>query len=51
MNTVASTICWAVTSSFVVSGGGDSIVDPHEVGIFGKLGDEFACMMPVSYSC
>jgi hypothetical protein len=35
----------------VVSSGGDSIVDPHEVGIFSKLGDEFAYTMPLSLSC
>jgi hypothetical protein len=50
---VAPAICWgaAATSGLVISSGGDSVVDPHEVGIFSKLGDEFACVMPLSLSC
>jgi hypothetical protein len=35
----------------MVSGGGDSIVDPHEVGVLSKLVDEFSCVVPLSYSC
>jgi hypothetical protein len=48
---IASVICWAATSGFVVSGGGDSIVDPHEEGVFSKLGDEFACVVSLSCPC
>jgi hypothetical protein len=51
MDAVVSAICWAATSSFMVSGGGDSIVDPHEVGVLSKLVDEFSCVVPLSYSC
>jgi hypothetical protein len=50
---IAPAICWGVatTSGFVISSGGDSVVDPHEVGVFSKLGDEFSRVMPLSLSC
>jgi hypothetical protein len=50
---VASTICRdvATTSGFVVSSSDGSVVDPHEVGILSKLGDEFACAVPLSCPC
>jgi hypothetical protein len=35
----------------VVSGSGGSVVDPHEVGVLSKLGDEFACAVPLSCLC
>jgi hypothetical protein len=50
---VASGVCWGVgaASVFVVSSEGDTVVDPHEVGVFSKLGDDFACVVPLSLSC
>jgi hypothetical protein len=49
-DTVAFAICRAVTSCFVLSEFmssdrgylGDPVVNPHEVGIFSELGDDFA---------
>jgi hypothetical protein len=32
----------------VVSSGSDSIVDPHEIGVLGKLGDDVSCASPSS---
>jgi hypothetical protein len=34
----------------VVCSGGDSVVDPHEVGVFSKLGDDIAMVVPLSLS-
>jgi hypothetical protein len=53
MDAVASAICWgaAATSGFVVSSGSDSVVDPHEVGVLNKLGDDFSCVVPLGLSC
>jgi hypothetical protein len=53
MTAVAIAICWdaATTSGFMVSNRGDSVVDPHEVGVFNKVVDEFTCVMPLSLSC
>jgi hypothetical protein len=50
---VASAICWgtAATSSFMVRMGGDSVVDPHEVGILSKFGDDVTCIVPLGMSC
>jgi hypothetical protein len=50
---VASTTRWGVaaTSGLVVSSGGDIVVDLHEVGVFSKLGDDFACAVSLSLSC
>jgi hypothetical protein len=56
---VASVVCRAATSSFVVSsfvsfdGGylGDPIVNPHEVGVFSELGDDFARASPLGLTC
>jgi hypothetical protein len=44
------------TCSFVVaipSGGrlGDPVVDPHEVGVFSELGDDFSSVYPLSLAC
>ena len=53
-DTVASAVCRTVASGFVVSGGwylGDPVVDPHEVGIFSELSDDFACTDPLGLSC
>jgi hypothetical protein len=30
---------------------GDHVVDPHEVGVFSKLGDDFACANPLGLPC
>jgi hypothetical protein len=57
--TVASTIRWTANSGFVVpvvmSSGGrylsDSVVNPHEVGVFRELGDDFARVYPLSLKC
>jgi hypothetical protein len=57
--TVASTIRWTATSGFVVrvvtSSGGrylsDSVVNPHEVGVFRKLGDDFTRAYPLGLTC
>jgi hypothetical protein len=54
-----STIRRTATSRFVVpvvtSSGGrylsDSVVNPHEVGIFRKLVDDFASAYPLSLTC
>jgi hypothetical protein len=50
---VAFAICWgaAATSGFVVSNGSDSVVDPREVGILSKLGDDFTCTVPLGLPC
>jgi hypothetical protein len=53
-DTVASAVCRAATSGFVVSSRGylgDPIVDPYEVGVFSKLGDDFTCAVPLGLSC
>jgi hypothetical protein len=52
-NAIVTAICWgaASTSGFVISGGGDSVVDPHEVGVFSELGDDFTCAVPLGLSC
>jgi hypothetical protein len=48
MNTDGSDFCWiaAATSGFMISDSGDLVVDPHEVGILSKFGDEIACTGP-----
>jgi hypothetical protein len=56
---VASTVFWTVTGSFMVpwfmssDGGylGEPVVNPHEVGIFSELGDDFARADPLSVTC
>jgi hypothetical protein len=48
-----------MTGSFMVAGFmtsdegyfGDPVVNPHEVGVFGELGDDFAHMDPLSLMC
>jgi hypothetical protein len=52
-NSIAAAICWGATatSSFVISSGGDSVVDTHEVRVFSKLGGDFICAVPLSLSC
>jgi hypothetical protein len=30
---------------------GDLVVNPHEVGVFSELGDDFARVNPLSLSC
>jgi hypothetical protein len=30
---------------------GDPVVDPHEVGVFSKLGDDFTCVVPLGLPC
>jgi hypothetical protein len=30
---------------------GDPIVNPHEVGVFSELGDDFSCVNPQSLMC
>jgi hypothetical protein len=56
---VASTVCWTAAGSFMVPGFmssdggylGDPIVNPHEVGIFSELGNDFTCADPLSLTC
>jgi hypothetical protein len=40
----------AATSGFVICGSGNPIVNPHEVGILDKFGDEVACTMLLNIS-
>jgi hypothetical protein len=55
VDTVASAVCRAVTSGFVVSGFmssdgeylGNPVVHPHEVGVFSELGDDFTHVNPL----
>jgi hypothetical protein len=35
----------------MVSGFGDPVVNPHEVGVFSELGDDFARSDPLSLMC
>jgi hypothetical protein len=47
---------YATTGSFVVAvpdGGrlGDPVVDPHEVSVFSKLGEDFSSTYPLSLAC
>jgi hypothetical protein len=54
VDTVASVLCRAVTSGFVVSSRcylDNPVVDPHEVGVFSKLGDDFTCAVSLGLSC
>jgi hypothetical protein len=51
---VAFAVCRAATSGFVVSSRGylgNPVVDPHEVGIFSKLGDDFTYVVPLGFPC
>jgi hypothetical protein len=46
----------AATCSFVVAIPGgrrlvDPVVDPHEVGVFNELGDDFSSAYPLSLAC
>jgi hypothetical protein len=46
----------ATTCSFVVAVPGgrrlvDPVVDPHEVGVFCELGDDFSSAYPLSLAC
>jgi hypothetical protein len=50
------TVVGAATCGFVVAGPGgrrlvDSIVDPHEVGIFSELGDDLSSAYALSLAC
>jgi hypothetical protein len=50
------TVAGAATCSFVVAvpGGGrlvDSVVDPHEVGVFSELGDDLPSAYALSLAC
>jgi hypothetical protein len=50
------TVVGAVTCGFVVAGSGwrrliDSVVDPHEVGVFSELGDDLPSAYALSLSC
>jgi hypothetical protein len=52
---VAAEVC-ATTCSFVVAVPGgrrlvDSDVDPHEVGVFCELGNDFSSAYPLSLAC
>jgi hypothetical protein len=45
-----------MTCSFVVAVPGgrrlvDPVVDPHEVGVFSELGDDFSSVYPLSLAC
>jgi hypothetical protein len=56
---VASTVCWTAAGSFMVSRFmssdrgylGDPVVNPHKVGVFSELGDDFTCADPLSLTC
>jgi hypothetical protein len=56
---VASTVGWTAAGSFMVPGFmssdggylGDPIVNPHEVGVFSELGNDFARADPLSLTC
>jgi hypothetical protein len=50
------TVVGAATCGFVVAGPGwrrlvDSVVDPHEVGVFSELGDELSSAYALSLAC
>jgi hypothetical protein len=50
------TIVGAATCGFVVAGSGwrrlvDSVVDPHEVGVFSELGDDLSSAYTLSLAC
>jgi hypothetical protein len=50
------TIVGAATCGFVVTGSGwrrlvDSVVDPHEVGVFSELGDDLSSAYALSLAC
>jgi hypothetical protein len=52
----AGTVIGAATCGFVVAGPGwrrlvDSVVDPHEVGIFNELGDDLSSAYALSLAC
>jgi hypothetical protein len=59
MGAVVSTICWTTAGSFMVPGFmisdgvhlGYPVVNPHEVGVFSKLGGDFARADPLSLMC
>jgi hypothetical protein len=50
------TVVGVATCGFVVAGPGwrrlvDSVVDPHEVGVFNELGDDFSSAYALSLAC
>jgi hypothetical protein len=50
------TVVGAATCGFVVVGSSwrwlvDSVVDPHEVGVFSELGDDLSCTYALSLAC
>jgi hypothetical protein len=50
------TVVGAVTRGFIVAGSGwrrlvDSVVDPHEVGVFSELGDDLSSAYALSLAC
>jgi hypothetical protein len=59
VDTVASVVCLAAISGFVVPGFmisdrgylGDPVVHPHEVGVFSELGDDLARANALGLSC
>jgi hypothetical protein len=59
VDTVASAVCRVAISFFVLSDFmssdrgylGDPVVNPHEVGVFGELGDDFARADPLGLPC
>jgi hypothetical protein len=59
MGAVASRVCWTAAGSIVVprfmsSGGGylgDPVVNPHKVGVFSELGNDFTRVEPLNLTC
>jgi hypothetical protein len=55
-SSTVGTVVGAATCGFVVAGPGwrrlvDSVVDPHEVGVFSELGDDLSSAYAVSLAC
>jgi hypothetical protein len=55
-SSTVGTVVGAATCSFVVAGPGgrrlvDSVVDPHEVGVFSEFGDDLSSAYALSLSC
>jgi hypothetical protein len=54
-STVAAKVSVATCSFVVTVPGGrglvDPVVDPHEVGVFSELGDDFSSAYPLSLAC
>jgi hypothetical protein len=55
-SSTVGTVVGAATSSFVVAGFSwrrlvDSVVDPHEVGVFNELGDDLSSAYALSLTC